>query len=265
MTRLTTLLLPALLLAPGPLTALGPAPGHPAPADAVAARPAAVDHAAFDRLLKKHVNAQGLVNYVGFKADAKVFNQYLTQLSTNPPAPSWSQAEQMAYWINAYNAYTIRLVLDHYPVQSIKDIGSKIQIPLVNTPWAAKFFSIGGEKMSLDHVEHDILRKQYNDPRVHFALVCASLSCPRLRPEAYTAARLNQQLDEQGRDFLNNPAKNQVGKTQARLSRYFDWYRSDWEQNGQSVAKWVNRYAATKMDANAPISYLDYNWSLNKQ
>ncbi|UOQ68976.1 DUF547 domain-containing protein [Hymenobacter volaticus] len=235
----------------------------PHPTTATVAAP--IDHSAFDKLLKKYVNAQGLVDYKAWKTDQAAFNQYLALLSKNPPAASWSKAEQMAYWINAYNAYTIRLILDHYPVQSIKDIGTKIQIPFVTTPWAAKFFTIGGTKMSLDNIEHGTLRKQYNDPRIHFALVCASLSCPRLRNEAYTAAKLDSQLDEQGRDFLRNPAKNKPGKTSAQLSKYFDWYKGDWTANNQTVVGWVNKYAATKLDNTAKISYLDYNWSLNEQ
>ena len=226
---------------------------------------APVSHAAFDALLKKHVNSKGLVDYKGFKADEKAFNQYLDLLSKNPPAASWSKPEQMAYWINAYNAFTIRLILNHYPLQSIKDIGSKIQIPFVTTPWAAKFFSIGGEKKSLDEIEHGTLRKQFNDPRIHFALVCASISCPRLRSEAYTADKLDRQLDEQGKDFLNNPAKNKVSKASAQLSKYFDWYKGDWNDNGQSVVKWVNKYASTKLHPDANISFLDYNWNLNEQ
>ena len=237
---------------------------QPVAIHAVAAGPV-VDHGSYDRLLKKYVTDKGLVNYKGFKADEKEFNQYLALLSKNPPAANWSKAEQMAYWINAYNAYTIRLILDHYPVQSIKEIGSSIKIPFVTTPWAAKFFSIGGEQMSLDNIEHGTLRKKYDDPRIHFALVCASVSCARLRNEAYTAAKLESQLDDQGRDFVNNPAKNKIGKASAQLSKYFDWYKGDWTKNGQSVAKWVNRYSANKMDENAHISYLDYSWKLNEQ
>jgi hypothetical protein len=259
----------ALALAAGSITALALAvPGLPpgaAPSYPVAATAALVDHGAYDRLLKKYVSAQGLVNYKGFKAEEKEFNQYLALLSKNPPAADWSKPEQMAYWINAYNAYTIRLILDHYPVQSIKDIGSKIKIPFVTTPWAAKFFSVGGSKMSLDNIEHGILRKKYNDPRIHFTLVCASISCPRLRNEAYTAAQLDRQLEDQGHDFLNNPSKNNISKGRAQLSKYFDWYKGDWNNNGQSVVKWVNRYAATKIDDKTAISYLDYNWNLNQQ
>jgi hypothetical protein len=247
------------------ITSVAPAnaavPGH---AVAAPRATAAIDHSAFDKLLKKHVSDKGLVDYKGFKADEKAFNQYLDLLSKNRPGSNWSKPEQMAFWINAYNAYTIRLILNHYPVESIKDIGSKIKIPFVTTPWAIKFFSIGGEKMSLDNIEHGMLRKKYDDPRIHFALVCASMSCPRLRNEAYTAARLDAQLDDQGRDFLNNPAKNKITKSSAQLSKYFDWYKSDWTNNGQSVAKWVNKYSTVRIDEKTPISYLDYNWKLNQ-
>ena len=232
---------------------------------AVAASGPVVDHSSYDRLLKKFVTDKGLVNYKGFKADEQEFNRYLALLSKNPPAASWSKPGQMAYWIDAYNAYTIRLILDHYPVKSIKDIGSSIQIPFVTTPWAAKFFSIGGEKMSLDNIEHGTLRKKYDDSRIHFALVCASMSCARLRNEAFTAARLDAQLDDQGRDFVNNPAKNNISPGKAQLSKYFDWYKGDWIKNGQSVATWVNRYSKTKIDDQTPVTFLDYNWKLNEQ
>ncbi|WP_426058698.1 DUF547 domain-containing protein [Hymenobacter sp. B1770] len=261
--------LPAVIVGIGAVAALmafgapAPAPLAPRTTASIAAPP--VDHSAYDRLLKKHVNEKGLVSYKGFKADSKEFDQYLDLLSKNPPAKSWSKNEQMAYWINAYNAYTIRLILNHYPVQSIKDIGSKIKIPFVTTPWASKFFSIGGEKMSLDNIEHGTLRKKYNDPRIHFALVCASISCPRLRNEAFTADKLDRQLDDQGRDFLNDPSKNKLGKDAVLLSKYFDWYKGDWSNNGQSVASWVNKYASTKMSPSAKVEYLDYNWKLNEQ
>ena len=236
-----------------------------APAAYATAAGAPISHDGYDKLLKKYVSDKGLVNYKALKADPAALDQYLALVSKNPPAATWSKAEQMAYWINAYNAYTIRLILDHYPLKSIKDIGSKIKIPFVTTPWAAKFFSIGGSKMSLDNIEHGTLRKNYNDPRIHFALVCASISCPRLRNEAYTAARLEAQLDDQGRDFLNNSTKNKPAKTSAQLSKYFDWYKGDWEKNGQSVPKWVNKYSTVKMDDQATVSYLTYNWNLNEQ
>ena len=226
---------------------------------------ASVDHSIFDKLLKKYVNEKGLVNYKGFKSDEKVLDQYLDMLSKNAPQSSWSKNEEKAYWINAYNAFTIKDVVKHYPIKSIKDIGSSIQIPFVNTPWAEKFFTIGGEKMSLDNIEHGTLRKKFEDPRIHFALVCASISCPRLRNEAYMPDKLDAQLDDQGKDFLNNPAKNKIAKDKAELSKYFDWYKGDFKENGQSVVKWVNKYSTTDITEKTKIDYLDYNWNLNEQ
>ena len=232
---------------------------------ALATAPKDIDHSAFDKLLKKHVTDKGAVNYKGFKKDEKEFNGYLDLLSKNAPTEKWSKNEQMAYWINAYNAYTIRLILDNYPVKSIKDIGPKNQVPFVNTPWAKKFFTIGGEKTSLDNIEHGTLRKKFDDPRIHFALVCASISCPRLRNEAFMANKLDAQLDDQGSDFLNNPAKNAISKDKTTLSKYFDWYKGDWNENGKSVVEWVNKYSKNKITKDTKIAFLDYNWNLNEQ
>ena len=229
----------------------------------------AIDYTGFDRLLKKYVDNRGLVNYKAFKTDSTALDAYLTLLSENPPTANWSKPEQIAYWINAYNAYTIRLILDHYPVKSIKDIGPAKQINRVSTPWAKKFFTIGGNAMSLDSIEHGILRKNYHDypdwPRIHFTLVCAARSCPRLRNEAYTAAKLDAQFDDQGRNFLNDQTKNNVGSEQAKLSKLFLWYKADWQSTGQSVMNWVNRYATAKLTPDTPVTFLDYDWTLNEQ
>jgi hypothetical protein len=222
-------------------------------------------HLSWDRLLKRYVNERGMVDYQGMKRDQPRLKQYLDLLSHNPPAADWSTTEQMAYWINAYNAFTVQLILDHYPVKSTKDIGSAVQIPYVNTPWKEKFFSIGGKKMSLDNIEHGTLRRQFSDPRIHFALVSATRSSPRLRNEAFTPARLAKQLDEQGVDFLNDPTKNAIAPTRASLSKLFDWYKSDFTKNKRSVVYWVNRYSQMKVADDIPISYLDYNWQLNEQ
>lgn len=224
-----------------------------------------VDHNLFDQLLKKHVNERGLVDYKGFKREQGELRNYLNLLSGHPPTDQWARTDQMAYWINAYNAFTIELILNHYPVRSIKDIGSKIRIPFVTTPWAAKFFKIGGEPTSLDNIEHGILRKKFSDPRIHFALVCAAVSCPPLRNEAYVGSRLDAQLNDQGRIFFNDPSKNIVTAGRASLSKILDWYGGDFKTNGQTIARWVNRYATTKLDDNAPVSYQNYNWALNEQ
>ncbi|MFC3810475.1 DUF547 domain-containing protein [Lacihabitans lacunae] len=224
---------------------------------------APVSHEIFDKLLKKYVSSTGFVNYGGFKAEQKEFKKYQDLLSSNAPASSWSKNDKLAYWINAYNAFTIQLILDNADqnLTSIKDIGSKIKIPFVNTPWDVKFIQIGGKKYDLNNIEHGIIRKQFNDPRIHFALVCAAKSCPPLRNEAYTGANLNSQLDDQGRDFINDANKNEVSKNSMELSKLFDWYGGDFK--GMSKIDWVNKYAKVKADKNASISYKTYDWALN--
>lgn len=221
----------------------------------------APSHQAWDKLLKKHVNTAGMVNYKGFKDDKSEFDAYLKTLSDNAPQKNWSENDQKAFWINAYNAYTVSLILKHYPVKSIKDIGGKIY--KVNTAWDIKFITIGGEKYDLNNIEHKILRK-FNDPRIHFAIVCASLSCAKLRREAYTGSKLEAELDDQGRDFLNDKFKNKISADKAELSKYFTWYGGDFTKNGNLV-DFINRYSQTKINSNTKISYLDYNWSLNEQ
>lgn len=221
-------------------------------------------HKTWNSLLQKHVNKEGFVNYKGFIKDKSTFQGYLNSLSQNAPSDKWSKNEQMAYWINAYNAFTIKLIMDHYPVKSIKDIGSSIQIPFVNTPWQYKFFEIGGEKMKLDEIEHQILRKKFDDPRIHFALVCASYSCPRLLNEAYTAEKLDKQLDMQAKHFLANEKKNKIMANKLVLSKYFTWYKGDFTKNS-SLIDYLNKYAPVKINKDADISYMDYNWSLNEQ
>lgn len=221
-----------------------------------------IDQSQWDKLLKKHVSEKGFVDYAGFKKDAAELKKYLDLVSENAPSDSWSKDDQLAYWINAYNAFTVQLILDNYGVASIKDIGSKIKIPFVNTPWDVKFIKIEGKKMDLNNIEHGVIRKKFAEPRIHFALVCAAKSCPKLRNEAFTGAKLNEQLDDQGRDFLNDNTKNIVTKDKASLSKILSWYGGDFTKT-QPMNEWVNKYAKVKMDKDAPISHLDYNWELN--
>jgi hypothetical protein len=224
----------------------------------------APSNASWTKVLKTYVNQSGLVNYKGLLKDRGELNQYLSLLSSNPPSDKWSTNEKKAYWINAYNAFTVKLILDHYPVKSIKDIGPAIQIPFVNTPWAKKFFKIGGEEMKLDEIEHSILRKQFNDPRIHFTLVCASRSCPRLRNEAYEAATLDQQLDGQGKTFLADKSKNIISPDKLQVSKIFSWFKGDFTKSG-SLIQFLNKFSPVSINKNADIDYLDYNWNLNEQ
>ena len=181
------------------------------------------------------------------------------------PSKSWTDNDRLAYWINAYNAYTVQLIIRNYPVKSIKDLGGdKI---FVNTPWDKHFIHLGSESYSLNDIEHRIIRKQFADNRIHLALVCAAMSCPRLRGEAYTGPNLNAQLDDQGRDFLNNPAKNKLTPAdKPQVSSIFNFYPKDFTKNGsKSVPEFINRYAATKINPDATLGYLPYNWALNEQ
>lgn len=224
-----------------------------------------VNHEQFTLLLKKHVSSNGMVDYEGFIEDKEVFDRYLSLLRNNPPnEETWTKNEQMAYWINAYNAFTIDLIMQHYPVSSIKDIGSTIQIPFVNTPWDIKFIKIGDVEYDLNNIEHGILRKKWSDPRIHFAVNCASFSCPRLRREAYEADILSQQLDEQAIAFINNEELNSVKDGRAELSKIFSWYAGDFKRI-LPVKEYINQYSEVLMSSKTEIDYKEYDWTLNKQ
>lgn len=224
----------------------------------------APSHEIWNNLLKKNVSVDGKVNYKGFIKDSAELNRYLKLLTNNPPnEKKWSANEQKAFWINAYNAFTVKLVTNYYPLKSIKDIGSKIQIPFVNTPWDVKFIFIGNEKMDLNTIEHGQLRKKFDDPRIHFVIVCASKSCPTLLNEAFDPVNLDQQLDNQARVFLKDSFRNKISENNPQLSKLFDWYKMDFTKN-ESFTNFLNKYSTVKINANAKITYLDYDWGLNE-
>lgn len=223
-----------------------------------------VSHALFDTLLKKHVKENGLVDYAAWKNDQAQLKQYLDILTLNPPNDNrWTQEEKLAYWINLYNAFTIDLILQYYPVASIKDIGSSIQVPFVNTPWDIKFIDIAGKKYDLNNIEHNIIRKNFNEPRIHFAVNCASISCPKLRREAYTGEKLNHQLDEQTKDFLNDKVRNDISEGQVKVSKLFKWYRGDFVKE-TSLREFLRKSSGIAIREDRKILYMDYNWSLNE-
>ena len=152
-------------------------------------------HQLWNELLKAYVKPNGQVDYKGFIREKPKLERYLKLLSENAPDRSkWSKNEQLAYWINVYNAYTVKLIVDYYPTKSIRDLGPRIKIPLIKDVWHYKFFKIAGVDMSLDEVEHSILRKEFEEPRIHFAINCASVSCPPLLNEAFVASNLENQL-----------------------------------------------------------------------
>lgn len=221
-------------------------------------------HEIFDGLLKKYVGTDGKVNYKGFIADKEIFQKYLDKLSVQAPdRSSWSREEQLAYWINAYNAFTIKLIIDNYPVSSIQDLKPTPNIPLVNTVWHLKFFQIGGEDASLDEIEHKILRKEFEEPRIHFAINCASFSCPALLNEAFTPEKLEVQLNKVAVGFINDPKQNKIESDKIEISKIFSWFKGDFTKN-ESLIEYLNRYARVKINPNAKISHLPYDWSLNE-
>ncbi|SNS52308.1 Protein of unknown function, DUF547 [Ekhidna lutea] len=224
-----------------------------------------VSHKSYDELLQKYVDEEGMVDYKGLKADRSKLKSYLSILENNPPQKSWTRDQKLAYWINAYNAFTLELILEHYPVASIKDIGSTIKIPFVSTAWDIKFINIGDEEYDLNNLEHGIIRKEFDEPRIHFALVCAAVSCPKLQNRAYTPEQLDSQLTKAAKEFLANPAKNEFkNSNQATLSKLFNWYGGDFNNNG-TLIEYINQYSSTKLSKDADIEWKDYDWALNEQ
>ena len=229
-----------------------------------------VNHAMFDSLLKKYVNTPegingGYVDYKGFIKDSVKFNSYLNLLSkSHPNDKNWSKDESLAYWINAYNAFTIKLICMHYPLKSIKDI--KSGIPFVSDTWTIKFIKIEGKMYNLNDIEHGIIRPKYNDPRIHFAVNCASKGCPPLLNEAFTGEKLQTQLDSQAKAFINDGNRNKIkSATKADMSKIFTWFSGDFKKAAPSVIAFINKFATTKLSEKAELTYQDYDWSLNEQ
>lgn len=211
-------------------------------------------HQPFNGLLQKYVTATGKVDYKGLKNEKAALEAYLGQLSKQTPTASWSKNAALSYWINAYNAFTIKLILDNYPTKSITNLSG-------GEPWDTKFFELGGKKYSLNQIENDIVRPQYKDARIHFALNCAAVSCPPLANTAFTEANLEEMLNSRTKDFLKNTSANELSASKIKISKLFDWYKVDFGD----VPAFISKYSVAKINANAAIEYKEYNWALNEQ
>jgi hypothetical protein len=230
-----------------------------------------VDHSAFDRLLKAYVDARGMVDYDAF-ARSPDFRRYLDQLAHVELAPL-PQNERLALWINAYNAYTIELINQHEERRSIRNINRTLGFIRGKGPWSERMATVAGHTYTLDEIEHEIIRVRFDEPRIHFALVCAAIGCPPLRREAYTGERLDAQLDEQARIFLlQSPAKNRIDVAARRvhLSPIFRWYGRDFGRNDAEIGAFLARYFAAPerellRSGNFRTEYTSYDWSLNGQ
>ena len=213
-----------------------------------------IDHSEWDRLLKKHVNNEGDVDYRNFQKDSLALKSYLKMLSQNPPSKDWNVQELLAYYINLYNAGTVELILKNYPLKSIKDI---------NRPWSKARIQVGNDRISLGEIENGILRKM-NEPRIHFAINCASFSCPKLMREAFTPNKIEEQLERATKEFINSD-KNKLSKSALQLSSIFNWYKKDFKLDGKTdVIGFINQYSQIKINRSAKISYKHYNWNLNQ-
>lgn len=213
------------------------------------------------------------VDYAGMKRDRTRLDTYAQSLSAISPAQfhRWNRNDQMAFLINAYNTFTVKLILTRWPqLSSIKDLGS-----LFSSPWKKDSFILLGQKTSLDHLE-SLLRTDYHDPRIHFAINCASIGCPALRNDAYDGAHLDSQLADAARRFLGDHSRNRYDAADGSLhvSKIFDWYANDFQGGkNSSVKQFLAAYAAVLSDDTAvqkrlrqqqvPIDYLPYNWKLN--
>ena len=207
------------------------------------------------------------VKYTKIKSNPAELNVYLKNIEsvTKAQFDQFTENQKLAFLINAYNALTIKLIIDNYPVNSINDIGS-----FLKKPWKIKFFKLFGENSHLDKIEHDMVRKWFNEPRIHFALVCASVGCPAIRNEAFVAEKLDAQMDEQMTTWLTDPTRNKI-KTDAKsieLSKIFDWYKDDFVEWGGGIPKVLAKYLKTGATEQAlskkKIKYMNYSWDLNE-
>ncbi len=212
-----------------------------------------LDHSLWSEILESSVKKNGTVNYNALKENDSNLNAYLNLFKNVKPTKNWTKADKLAYWINAYNAFTVKLIIDNYPLKSIKDL---------NSPWDKKFILIGGKLLSLNYIEHEILRKM-NEPRIHFAIVCASVSCPKLQNTAFEASNIEDQLTNATKEFLADTTKNNLSQNSIKISKLFKWFSSDFKQEG-SLIDFLNKYSEITISQRARKRYKDYDWNLNE-
>jgi hypothetical protein len=212
---------------------------------------AQINHKPLDDLLKTYVSNEGAVNYTALKSKKKEIETIINAYSKIKPS-TFSKDEQLAFYINVYNLHTIYKIVSKMPVKSIKNLDN-------GKPWDVKNIVVNSTKYSLNDIENNIIRPNYKDARIHFALNCGALSCPSLLNEAYTGTKLVTQMDSQTKKFINNKKYNSISGTKLNLSKIFDWYKVDFG----NVCDFLNKYCSVKINQNASITYMDYDWNLN--
>jgi hypothetical protein len=211
----------------------------------------------YNKLLQKHVDENGNVDYKNFKSEESKLATYISYLEKTTPTKDWSANKKKAFWINAYNAYTLKLILDNYPLKSITSIKQKGK-----DAWNIEFAIIGGKNYTLNTIEHEILRKDFNDPRIHVGVNCASGSCPQLGDFAFTENNIDAELERLMKLFVNDSTRNKITQKKIQISKIFEWFKGDFTKKG-SLIDYLNKYSTTKINKKAKIRFLEYDWSLN--
>ncbi|OSY89056.1 hypothetical protein WH52_03155 [Tenacibaculum holothuriorum] len=211
----------------------------------------------FDALLKTYVDSKGNIDYKGLRKNRALLDIYLDELKKTVPRKNWSSNKAKAFWMNAYNAYTIKLVLDSYPLKKITDIQRKGR-----NAWKIPFAEIGKKKYSLDFIEHKILRRWHDDPRIHVGINAASKSGPKFPNYAFTEKNVNSKLEMLMKDFINDSSKNKITVNKVEVSKVFEWYQEDFTSSN-TLVDYINKYSNVKANDNAEVVYLEYDWHLN--
>lgn len=217
-------------------------------------------HAAYGQLLGRYVEGLGVdyVAWIGSERDVDALRAYVRDLTALDPA-GWPHDDGLAYWLNLYNAVTVQLIVDNYPLDSIKDLGGFLK----TSPWDRKLVTVAGRELSLNMIENDIIRPEFGDPRIHFAVNCASIGCPPLQPDAYRAATLSDQLDAACRQALNHERWVRTAGDKLEVTKIFDWYKDDFAEDGGSIRSFIARYHEGSLP-DGKIEFMDYDWSLNQ-
>lgn len=285
--QVLSVFLPLLALLWGGSERLEPPPSALPPAGL---NPSSFSYRDYARVLSAFVDAEGNVDYAGLKSNRGPLDRFARQMADLSRADfdTWTEVERLAFWINAYNALTLQVILDHYPIQSsflTSLVYPKNSIRQISGVWDKIRFEVMGQGLTLDQIEHEILRKEFNEPRIHMALVCAARGCPPLRQEPYEGARLDSQLDDQARRFLNHPGKFRIDRGQGKvyLSKIFDWFGGDFisrysqepalsrfDPSQRAVLSFVSRYLQEEdrsylLRGEYRVEYLDYDWTLNEK
>ncbi|WP_075343844.1 DUF547 domain-containing protein [Tenacibaculum agarivorans] len=238
----------------------------------------------YDLLLKSHVDQEGKIDYEAIQKDRSRLNDFLSYLENTTPDETWSKNQLKAFWLNAYNAYTLKIIVDYYPVKKnsftsdqTNGTDNSISFTITNTKnssimyieengkdaWNIKFAKVGNKVYTLNQIEHEIIRKDFNDGRIHAGLNAASLSGPKLVNYAYTEQNIEESLEILMTNFINDPSKNKISSTEVSISKVFEWYPNDF--NKGNVISFINKYANTTINNDAKISYLFYDWTLNQK